>query len=214
MFSQAFRGSPVAVRAEIRLARLEAPLDFRIAHTFPSRIAGLLVDAASHLAWVDEGTLLFLAERVTYIDTMAFASGVAAATLDLAGGAARLIDGTVGAASVALAPTGSDILFTLPGDGRIFEVPLAGGTPTVRYDVGPVGLELDIAVAGTRLVAAVDGALRIIDLNTGAEHLVPGSAVPGSVFLHPSLAPDGRVTAQGLVPAVSPGYDIYLFEAP
>src|SRR5436309_1960365 len=104
------------------------------------------------------------------------------------------VPATLYASSVAPGGTADVIFFTLGGDSRVFRRVRSGATDSVVHDFGAAGIARDVQVAGTRLVAVVGGTisfaydsllgyavqrdaggfLYLVDLETGAETVLPG----------------------------------------
>jgi len=118
------------------------------------------------------------------------------------------------------------VLYTLPGDSRIYRRNLASGAVTVAHDFGAAGPARDLDAAGTRIVAVVGGLVGPVDdpdLGTiqvdrgGVLHLVDladhsDTPVPeaGRLYRRPALSPAGDVVvAEGyrfnVAPVMDPG---------
>lgn len=188
-----------------------------IPFTSPS---GKAIQGISHLAWLPDGSLVYVGERVTYgpgcglcanDDTVR--TGLELLRVSWPGGVATLesLPGTDGASSVS-AGAGDTIFFTVTGDSRVFRRTLSGGSDVVVHDFGgPVAR--DLAVVGRRLVAVVGGMLyyvvdptlgpsqrdyggdlHVVDLGGTGDSVLPISDPSKFVwFRRPALSSDGRM---------------------
>jgi hypothetical protein len=206
-----------AFRSAIWLATLDSSLPPKVVRGFTyNDPTGRPHDTALFLQWLRPGVLLYLGAEngCCRKDTLRF--GVSVATLDLSGATPLLsfVPGTDSASSVQATPDGGAIHYTLYGDSRVYRRDLATGQVSVVHDFGAGHLPRDVQVAGTRLVAVVDGQpgyrpvpplgtvyvdhggfLKIVDLVTGVESAVPDA---GLMYRRPVLSPAGdRLVVEG-----------------
>jgi hypothetical protein len=196
-------------------------LDAQRVRTLPfTPVGGSSQDYAGHLRWLTSETLVYLGQRfVTQrdcedcpLDTLLVSTEVT--MLDVADGTGTAVPGTELATGVAPVADGSAILFTLPGDPRIYRRILASGEVTVVHDFGVAGAARDLHAAGSRVAAVVGGRVAFsVDPGAGPVqwdsggvlHLVElGGAgaraldTPGRLYRRPALSPDGtRIVAEG-----------------
>ena len=183
-----------------------------------------LVNWAARPRWVENDRLAYLGETmlvrqqcVNFVcsppDTT-FAS-VGVELLSLGSRTTTALPGTVHASGLATLADGAVVLYTLPGDSRVFRRNLASGAVSVAHDFGPAGPARDLDAAGTRFVAVVGGLVSPVDdpdLGTiqvdrgGVLHVVDlaghsDTAIPeaGRLYRRPALSPGGDI-------AVAEGY--------
>jgi hypothetical protein len=200
-------------------------LDAQRVRTLPLTPAGgSLQDYAGHLRWLTPEALVYLGQgfRVKRdcppcaLDTVLLSTDVT--TLSLApGAAATAVPGTSGATGVTPIQEVAAILYTLPGDSRVYRRVLASGLVDVVHDFGPTGVARDVHAVGSRVAVIVGGrvAYTIHPLHPGlgpvqwdsggVVHLLElGETTsltldtPGRLYRRPALSPDGsRVIAEG-----------------
>lgn len=200
--------------------------------------------------WLSRYRVMYVGQSVQYsneykgapLDTLV--TGLEVVEMDMRGPQPTLVvvPGTYGASSLALSDTRDTLYYTLINDSRVYRVVLATGEYAVVHDFGSGGIARDVTVRGGQLVAVVGGeveysddpvlgpiqpdgggALVSVDLETGAELVLPGG--PGLLFRRPAFAPVGspvRLVAEGYPPRTDPSRnalvskvgDLYLFEEP
>lgn len=218
----------------LRVSTLSAPGTYQDILPFPTNIAGLKVDGVSHIRWLSETRLVFLALSISYPrpapqappDTVP--SGIAVCLIDLANapGQPVLLAGTESATSVDVGPDPETLLFTRAGDGNVFHYDVASGTASVFYgNFSAFGITRDVRLRGDRLVAVVGGAVTYQDnpplgrvqrddggllfsanLRTGQGFQLPNASPAGEplYFRRPALAADGTIVAEGYVVSFAP----------
>ncbi|MGH7538668.1 MAG: hypothetical protein ACREMF_08545, partial [Gemmatimonadales bacterium] len=201
---------------ELVLATLAGPDQAAVLERLPvTGPSGAVYGEVTHLHWLGEGALVFVAQHVEYVslcrgcppDTLS--SGVEIARIELGGPTPTLsvLPRTDQASSLDVA--GSDtIYFTVNADPRVFRLILSIDLLEVVRDFGAGVVARDVQVVGQRLVAVVGGnvatisqpgvgtfqvdsggTLVLVDLAGGLETpLTP----PGLLFRRPALSPDGR----------------------
>jgi hypothetical protein len=196
-------------------------------------------DAPLNLQWLRPGVLLYLgAENGCCLkDTSRFGEQAVLLDVSVTPPVKNFIPGTSKASAVSASHDGASIYYTFPGDSMVYARDLATGTVTVVHNFGTGHIVRDPSVAGTRLVAVVDGQpgyrdippfdsvqvdhgglLVIVDLATGTESGLPDY---GLMYKRPVFSPDGsRFVAEGFPyvatgippdPVVSRWADLYLF---
>lgn len=139
-------------------------------YTAPS---GLMHSTGAYFTWVNESTLVYLAQLVNYrppvqqIPGDTVITGIEIVRLDLSGDDTlrlTVIPGTLGASSVALGQ-GATVYVTMGGETTVQSLDLVTGQRTVVYDFDTLGIARDAQVAGGRLVAVVGGHVRYTPLN-------------------------------------------------
>lgn len=223
---------PLAPRFhDLVLTGLVEPQRFSVVETFPLLTpGGRTHDEAAQIRWLDDRSLVYLAQSVRYVPGCPFCSpdtihiGLEIARIDLGGPAPTLsiLTGTDQASS--LTTVGSDtVYFTVYGDSRVFRLALGSGVLGVVHDFGGGASPRDVQVSGGRLVAVVGGSvefrvdsvlgpiardrggdLHVVDLQTGADQPQP---VAGLLFRHLALDPSGRVVIAEGRPIVIVGSD-------
>ena len=199
---------------------------------------GTFREGVSHVRWLGSDTLVYVAERIAYrapckgcpLDTLRTGMEIALLDAGAASPAPQAVPATLDASSVAPGDTADVIFFTLGGDSRVFQRVLSVATDSVVHDFGAAGIARDVQVAGTRLVAVVGGTisfaydsllgyavqrdaggfLYLVDLETGAETVLPG----GATFRHPALSPTGKRLVAELVWSGGGGADLWEFDLP
>lgn len=235
VFAQSHPNTVNPDRSGLRVSRLSTPDASTDVLTFPTNIGGQKVDGASHIRWLSETRLVFLALSIAYPrpapqappDTVP--SGIAVALIDLANapGQPVLLGGTESASSVEIGPDPETLLFTRNGDGNVFHYDVASGTASLFFtNFSPFGITRDISLRGTRLVAVAGGAvtyvdnpplgrvqrdkggiLYLADLTSGQATRLGNSSPSGQMlyFRRPTLTAEGAVVAEGYVLVSSPG---------
>ena len=178
------------------VASLSAPEPGQVVVRFPYTAAdGLLRSRASHLHWVGATTLVYLAEQVTYLTNGTFADTVISPLdierANLAGDSATLtlVPGTAGATSLEMDSSGA-IIYTLPGDTRVYRLASVGGAPVVLFDFGSAGVPSDVQVSGKVLVAMIGSRLVRATVGDNVVVQIP-SPDTTQTMRRPALAPSG-----------------------
>ena len=210
-------GAVAPKRRELVVGSLAAPEPGRAIVTFPyTGPDGQLRDDASHLHWIDSTSLVYVVDQVTYFTQGTFADTIVApieiVRADLAGASPvfTIVPGTANATSLDVDSSGA-IIYTLPGDTRVYRLAAAGGAASVLYDFGSAGVPNDVQVRGKVLVALIDGRLKRATVGDSAVVPMP-SPDSSQVLGRPALAPSaGRVVVelQGDAPA-----DLWLLQVP
>jgi hypothetical protein len=210
-------GSLAPNSLELVVASLGAPEPGRVVVRFPYTAPdSLLHFGASHLHWVGDTALVYLAEDVVYFTRGTLADTIVThleiVRVSLAGSSAALtfIPGTANATSLTVDSTGA-IIYTLPGDSRVYRLEAAAAAPGVLYDFGSAGIPREVQVGGTALVAVIGPTL--VRATVGAGALVPIPSPDGTrVLRRPALSPSGsRVVIE--LKAAAPA-DLWLLEVP
>lgn len=201
---------PAPASRELVVATLGDPDPGRVIRTLPYTAPdGAIHSTATHLAWVDAQTLVYLAENVLYTfpplpyDTIL--TPVEAVRISLAGDSVALsvLPGTAGATSVTADAAGA-IYYTLLGDSKIYRLDAGGGAAAVVYDFGPTGAVRDVvaaggklfAVAGHRTAADSGGDVYLVDPAAGTATAI--SSQGALWFRRPAVSPSGaRIAALG-----------------
>jgi hypothetical protein len=199
----------------------------------PYARGGGLVNWAGRPHWVEGDRLAYLGQTIrvrqsceNFVCTppeTTFAS-VGVELLDLASAEPAALPETPRASGLAALGDGAVVLYTLPGDSRIFRRNLATGAVTVAHDFGAAGPARDLDAAGTRVVAVVGGlvsqaddpdlgpiqvdrggVLHLVDLAAHSDTPIPEA---GRLYRRPALSPSGDVVvAEGYEFRVSPVSD-------
>jgi len=203
-------GGPAPASRELVVATLDAPDPGRVIRTLPYVAPdGALHATATHLAWVDARTLVYVAEGVLYtfppLPTDTVETPVEAVRISLAGDSVALsvLPGTAGATSVTADAAGA-IYYTLLGDSKIYRLDAGGGAARMVYDFGAVGAVRDVVAAGGRLFAvaghqtAADRGGDVYLVDPAAGTATPVSPQPMLWFRRPAASPSGaRIAALG-----------------
>jgi hypothetical protein len=192
-----------------------------------------LVNWAGRLRWVQGERLAFLGQTLKVRQSCAgfvcsppetTVTSLGVELLQLASHAASALPGTAQATGLATIADGAVVLYTLPGDSRVFRRNLASGAVSVAHDFGAAGIARDLDAAGTRLVAVVGGlvgqvadpdlgpiqwdsggVLHLVDLADGSDTPLPEA---GRLYRRPALSPAGDlVVAEGYGFSISPVLD-------
>lgn len=131
-------------------------------YTAPS---GNLHATATDLQWLDPSTLVYIGSDVAYVlacsgckyDTLLVGSEITRLDLGTSPATVTVIPGTFGATSLWVASDGGAYYYTLQNDSNVYRQAVAGGAVTVAHDFGAGHIPRDISVAGTTLLAVVDG---------------------------------------------------------
>jgi len=214
-------GGNAPTRQALLLGSLAQPAGMAVLQWIPyTSPSGKGTEGVSHLAWLADGSLVYVGDRVTYapvcdvcsaLDTLR--TGLELMRVSWTGGQPvfESLAGTDGASSVA-ASGGDTIYFTVNGDARVFRRPLSGGADVVVHDFG-VEFARDVAVVGRRLIAVVGGMvyytvdstlgpsqrdyggdLHVVNLASGADSVLGNADPSRSIwFRRPALSPDGRL---------------------
>ena len=226
-------GRRVDDNAWIGTAPWRSATEFTVRLQFPFRSAsGRIQFTPTHLSVTGPGLVAYLAtETNTACPGLTFPCGQQASItygtevgeVDLASDAQPLVlSGTAWATSVAAGRTPGAILFTLPGDLRVYERN-ASGAITDLATVPGFNAARDPMLVGSRLVSIVNGSVSfytlpdsvtVVQVSSGGDivltDLLTGtsSVVATGGWTRPSLSADGRQLV-----AVSGG-DIYRFDLP
>lgn len=220
----------------LRLGRLGAPETEHTVLTLPVPLSGRLYSLITHLAWLDDASLVGVGTTVTIhrdcglCAYYSVAIGRDVVRITLAGDSATLaiVPGTDSATSVTRGATADEIFFTVRGDSVVYHRTLSTGTVSVAHDFGSAGIARDVQVAGTRLAAVVGGNVAIlpdalfgsvqrdsggfihlVDLGGATDSVLPDS---GFLFRHAALAPLGdRLVAEAWK---SGRADLWYFQLP
>lgn len=230
---------------EFVLASLADPRRASVLEAFPVFAPnGRTHDEAAQIRWLDDHTLIYLAQSVQYVPPCSFCPpdtvtvGLEIARVDLGGPAPVLsvLPGTDQASSVAVG--GSDtVYFTVYNDSRVFRLALGSGALEVAHDFGGL-VARDVQVSGRRMAAVVGGSveyvvdsvrgpivrdhggeIRVVDLQSGNDQTL---LVTNTLFRHLALDPSGRIViAEGYPIEIvmadttfSPVGDLWRFELP
>jgi hypothetical protein len=186
---------------------------------------GTSQDYAGHLRWLSTDALVYVGQsfrikrdcEICALDTVLVGTDVTTLALGAGTAPGTAVPGTSLATGVTPVQDGSAILYTLPGDSRIYRRVLAGGDVTVVHDFGPSGAVRDVHAAGTRVAVIVGGrvAFGVHPLHPGlgpvqwdsggvvhvlelGESTSQALDTPGRLYRRPALSPDGtRVVAEG-----------------
>jgi hypothetical protein len=217
--------NPLPETVGLRISPTTDPTDGAEVLHFPYPRGAGLVNWAGRVHWVQGDRLAYLGQTILvreHCENFVCAppdtsfENVGVELLELGSRTTTALSGTVHASGLATLADGAVVLYTLPGDSRVYRRNLASGAVTVAHDFGPAGPARDLDAAGTRIVAVVGGLIRQVDdpdLGTievdwgGILHVVdledrsdtPIPAV-GRLYRHPALSPDGStVVAEGYV---------------
>lgn len=202
----------------------------QVLRAFPYSSSHGLIRSLSHLAWLNDHTLLFLATDVLHPglasqDTVANGLQIERLDVDHPPATPDVMAGTDFASSVAPAADGSGFYFTLNGDSKVYRRTLGSGATTTVYDFGGSGVARDVRLADSVLYAVVGGSvidstldgivvqydgggiLTRVDLRSG----VPAPLdLPGLLARHPALSGDHT----RLLVETEPAKDLWLVEVP
>lgn len=200
---------------------------------FPFSHSNVLWHGARDLTWLDDSTLVFVAELYGYNqggssgppDTLR--TGIEVVRLDLRTDPAtiRSYGVTRWASSVALGPGPGTVIFTVGGDARVFTLDLATGAAALLHDFGALGIARDARLVNGTLVAVVGGYVtyafdsphaREVQRDLGGPIYavdLAGAAAPilltaaTDAYRHLSLAPSGATVAAERYPVteIEPG---------
>ena len=193
--------APAPQSRELVVAALDDPEPGRVVRSFPyTAPGGSLHEYAAYLHWVDDHTLVYLAEHVAYTfpplgyDTLYTPIEIAQLTLSADSVVVSVVPGTLGATSVTVDTAGA-ICYTRSGDSRVYRIARGGSAAAVLFDFGGLGSARDVQVRSNTLVAVVGGALYRVDLAASAAVPIPASGPLGPA--RPALSPSGaRVVAE------------------
>jgi len=210
-------GAVAPRRRELVAASLAAPDPGRVVVSFPYTAPdGLLHTGASHIHWLGPTALAYIADDVTYQTQGTFADTIVTpleiVRVDLSGASPVLtvVPGTAGATSLALDSAGA-MIYTLPGDTRVYRLAPGGGAAAVLYDYGSAGVPSEVQVRGKVLLALIDG--RLTRATLGDSVLVPMASPDSTRILgRPALAPSGTRVVVEL--SGGPPADLWLLEVP
>jgi hypothetical protein len=212
-------GALVPRSRELVVASLDAPDPGRPVRSFPYVApSGALHETAAYVHWVNDSTLVYLAEHVSYLlppaapgpETLYAPVEVAFLTLGQNSSAVAVVPGTANATSVTADSSGA-IYYTLAGDSRVYRIVPGGGGAGILFDFGALGPAGDVQVQGTTLVAVVGGALYRQDL-AGAFAVRGSLAIDALRFARPALSPSGaRVVTEA---RRSRAADLWLLQVP
>jgi hypothetical protein len=220
--------NPVPETIALRISPTSDPTaGMQLLHLPYSRGAAL-VNWAGRIHWVQGDRLAYLGQTIRVRQSCAdFVCGapdtvfanVGGELLELGSRAPAALPGTAGATGLATVGDGAVVLYTLPGDSRIFRRNLAGGAVTVAHDFGTAGPARDLDAAGTRIVAVVGGlvtqvddpdlgpiqadlggVLHLVDLADGSDTPIPEA---GRLYRRPAISPAGDVV-------VAEGYQFHI----
>lgn len=190
-------------------------------YTAPS---GNLHATATDLQWLDPSTLVYIGSDVAYVlacsgckfDTLLVGSEITRLDLGTSPATVSVVPGTFGATSLWVAPDGSAYYYTLQNDSNVYRQAVVGGAVTVAHDFGAGHIARDISIAGTDLLAVVDGHVFVaaiavtgnaqwdsgglltkVDLTSGVESRLPDFHY---FWRHARIAPDGSSIAAQAYP--------------
>lgn len=217
------RGLPTAFAPNVRALLAGPPRDAEHATvllSFPVSVSPILWHGAGDLTWLDDSTLVFVAQTYGYRrgsageqpDTLI--TGVEIARLDLRTDppTPRVYGNTRYASSVAPGADPGTVILTAGGDPRVYTLNLASGTIGLLYDFGTLGIARDARLVNGRLLAVVGGKVtygydaaigfEVQRDEGGAVYLVDlgGAAVP--ILMTPSAGTDSTLLFRH--PAFSP----------
>ena len=165
----------------------------------------------AQIRWLDDNRFVYRAGLyylffpcLGYCPPLEADSGRFVVLADLTNGPAvfSVVPGTQGTTSLATA--GSDtILFTTYGDSRVHREVLSTGVTGVAWDFGAGHTVVGVQIAGSRLVAIVDGTPWMADLQAATS-----SQINPGPYSTPALSPDGKRLL------VLRGGDLWLFNLP
>ncbi|HKU60102.1 MAG TPA: hypothetical protein VJQ44_02710 [Gemmatimonadales bacterium] len=192
------------------------------------------VNWAGRIHWLEGDRLAYLGQRLLVTQDCAnfvcappetTVTSLGVEQLDLEPKTVEAVPGTVNATGLATLADGAVVLYTLPGDSRIFRRNLSTGEVTVAHDFGAAGIARDLDAAGSRVVAVVGGligqttvpilgtiqwdsggVLHLVDLDDNSDAPLPNA---GLLYRRPALSPAGDlIIAEGYrfsVTTVDPG---------
>ncbi len=235
----------------LMLGTLADPLAARVVSPIPYfASSGRTHNAVSQIHPAGPGRFVFLGQMLFYEGSTflpdTFYTGLDVVVADVRNGASMLtvLPGTDYASGVAVDPAAPDVVyFTLGGDSRVYRQLLDGGAPTVVFDFGAGHIVRDAQVAGSRLVAVLDGSvlyqlesahgyvqrdeggdLAMVDLVSGSAQLF---TLGSTLFRRPAISPAGdrfvveasprvpvHVVAQSDFTAINHRPDLWLFDLP
>lgn len=193
---------------------------------------------ASQLHWLSDSVLIYLAQRVVYIqpcagctlfDTVATGVEVVRLGFGTSPPSLTIVAGTDSASSIDVGG-GDTLYFTVNNDSKVFRLQLATGSVAVAHDFGAGLIARDVQVAGSRLVAVVGGDVSfvpdsasavgpyqidhggtvvLVDLSTGVETALTTATM---FYRHPALSADG--TSMIVERIVGASTDLYRVELP
>jgi hypothetical protein len=178
-------------------------------------------DYAGYLGWLTAARLVYVGQRFgTFqpcprdcpLDTVIV--GTQVTVMDIPGGSAAAVPGTLQATGVAPIQDGAAILYTLFGDTRIYSRVLSSGAVGIFHDFGPGAVVRDVNAGGNRVAAVVAGRVGFsVDPNLGATQWDSGGILhvleldgdgevvldtPERLYRRPAVSPDGnRIVAEG-----------------
>jgi hypothetical protein len=197
-------------------------LVMRFPYVAPS---GKLHDGPIDLRWVRPGLLAYIGFEAGCCNKDSQRFGEQIVLLDVSGQTPvkTFIPDTYRASSLAVAPDGLSIYYTVTGGGKIYQRVLATGAVSVVHDFGPGEVIRDPDIVGHRLVAIIrgqhnfgdkppfdsvqvdhGGVIMHLDLTTGAADSIVN---PTTWFRNPRLSPGGdRIVAEGFAYRVDTSY--------
>ena len=223
-------GAVAPVTSAIYFGSLSDPTNRTVLRELPYAIAGgALHSGASRLRWLTPTRLLYLGERVDFVETCkvcgtwdTVATGLNAVSLDVSqpGGTPQVIPGTDNASGLSVGAHEDEIYFTLNADTRVYRQTLSTGTVSVAYDFGARGTARDVHVVGNRMAAVVGGrvaygidplfgptqwdsggVLHVVDLAAATDMALEG---PG-LFRRPQISPSGSAVVVEVHPLIIVG---------
>jgi WD40 repeat protein len=233
--SRSVPGAIAPNRSGLVVGTLADPTAVRLLRSIPYTAPnGTPHDAITQVRWLDDHSLVYLAERLDYPracsscrpDTLRTGLEIVRLDLSTAVPLLQVVPGTLYATSVTPGESGDVIYYTIVGESRVHRRTLSTGNDSVAHDFGGA-IARDVTVVEGRLVAVVGGSvsvafdsvlghpvqsddggpLYLVDLTSGRETVLPSALR----FHRPSLSPSSR----GLVAeAVSTNLDLWLFDLP
>jgi hypothetical protein len=219
------RGNSVPERLGIRVAPGIDPAGGTEVRQLPYLRGASVVNSTGRLRWAGADRLAYLGLRskvrvlcptpfsCDLVDTLV--AGIDVEVLELGAAAAPApVPGTEHATGLATLADGTEILYTLADDSRIYRRNLSSGAVSVAHDFGSAGVVRDLDAAGSLVVAVVGGVVgQAVDPDLGpfqwdsggTIHLVDLSgnsdtplATAGRLYRRPALSPAGdQVVAEG-----------------
>jgi hypothetical protein len=215
--------NPLPETIGLRISPLSDPAGGAEVLRLPYPRGSALVNWAGRPRWVQGDRLAYLGQTIAVRERCAnfvcsppetTFTNIGVELLQLGSRTTAALAGTTRATGLATLGDGAVLLYTLPGDSRVYRRNLASGAVTVAHDFGSAGPARDLDGAGTRIVAVVGGLIREMDdpdLGTiqvdwgGILHVVDLEAhsdtpIPavGRLYRRPALSPDGNtVVAEG-----------------
>lgn len=144
----------------------------RLVLAFPYLASSGLVHAAgADLHWLDEQTIVFLAEAIQFSpptpgvpgDTNDYGLEVAVLSLGGASPSVRVVPGTSGATAVAVDDANGQAYVTLAGDAHVYGLDLATGPTAPVADFAGIGVVRDVRVSNGHMVVVSGGRTRLED---------------------------------------------------